>query len=230
MAEPDVKNEKVATETFISGLSYSIASLGAIPLRYDQPRFPSIKRFNPQHFPEKKLLKIGEGKLPNTFALSTFSTIGKASNVLGNASALRDGYNLTTNSGHLMRVLGSAIEIQFQGSIFSNSMNPLIQWIAAVNAYPVVRGLTVFNNGTRVPVRVEIQPQFNWTDPLSRDEQGANGLELMFSIEVQYKAIVYAIEATTRPLEDKALMQLDVDGHPKDAVVEYPLHDEDDWP
>lgn len=194
---------KVQTTTLKSGIAYGIASLGAVPLRYGQPRFPSLRRKYQNYVPTKQLLK-GEDpnnqSPPDIFALSSFSMLSKpAQKAMGNQSALRQGVNFSSSNGQLVKVSGAYIEIACNANIYATSMDSLHDWVDSVIAQSTIRGASEFADGSYIPIHVEITPNFAWTDPVEPTD-GINWIDRLFSISVDFTVLTVSAHLSTYPL------------------------------
>ncbi len=224
---------KVQTTTLKSGIAYGIASLGAVPLRYGQPRFPALRRRFQNDTQQKRLLKAVDGDPsnlvpPDIFALASFTTVAKQSSVQqGNQGALRHGVNFKGSNGQLLRLSGSYVEVAANATIYSNSMDLLLDWVDSVTAHHVIRGMSEFKDGGGVPINVEITPNFAWTDPVEPAE-GINWIDRLFGVNVDFTIRTIAAHIASEPLFKGYVINSQVDGVGEE-VVELPAVDPEDW-
>lgn len=223
--------ETVQTSSVKHGIAYAIASLGAIPTRYGEPRFPSLKRRYQSDTQEKRLLHIGGDELPDIFALSSFTLLGKPQTIVpGNQAALRNSVNFTSSNGHQSRLGGAYIEAQLTGIVYSNSLDKLLDWTSSVIEYNKVKGVSEFNEGGNVYVTVEITPSFDWVDPLSKEEAAGSPLERLFAVNVSYSMQTIAARINSAPRTSKLILSLNEKDSDREINIELPDDNNEDWP
>ena len=222
---------KVKTTSLKSGIAYGIAVLGAIPLRYNEPRFPALKRRWQNDTQETRLLSLGENaeSFPSIFALAQFSGFDEPQRILGNRAALRGGINLGSSNGQLVSISGAAVQVSLSANIYATSMDPLLEWVRSVFEFPEVKGMSEFAEGASIPISVTIDKSFQFTDPIEKDDSGTF-LERMFSIEVQFKVTTVAARVETVPLYRATIINTTVDKTtPAETSVVIPATDPTDW-
>lgn len=223
---------KVQTSTLKSGIAYGIASLGAVPLRYGQPRFPSLRRRFQNDTQSKRLLKGDDPSNlvpPDIFALATFNALTKpTSQQQGNHAALRHGVNFKSSNGQLTRLHGSYVEIPCNAMIYATSLDLLFDWMDSAFTQSTIRGMSEFADGGSVPIKVEITPNFAWTDPVEQTE-GVNWVDRLYAISVDFNILTVAAHLTTNPLYKGYTLVTQV-GKAEEEIVELPSVDPEDWP
>lgn len=221
----------IETTSLKSSIAYGISSLGTIPVRYNKPRFPALKRRYQGDTQEKRLLNIGNGSIPTMFALANFTNIGKPQNMqLGNHAALRKGVNFSRDSGGINRLTGAYLEIDFTANVYSNSMDDLLLWLTSVIELPTLMGRAEFGDSGSFDITVTINSQgITWTDPIEPSESGSF-LDRFYNLEVSFNVRTIAARMHSVPLVKSILEQIDVEGTGTVTTVEIPINDADDWP
>jgi hypothetical protein len=225
---------KVETTSLKSSLAFGIASLGAIPIRYNQPRFPALRRRWQEDSQEKKLLLLGGGRHPDMFALATFTSLGKPTNIQGgNQAALRAGVNLTDSNGQRYRLSGAYVEVQCQANVYAEKLDDLLFWITSAIETPVIRGRCMLtDDGKGFDIKVSVEPRFDWTDPIEQSESSSSFINRMYSTAVSVTITTIAARISSVPKFKAIIERVQVEGEP-DTVKEeitIPAADVDDWP
>jgi hypothetical protein len=225
---------KVETTSLKSSLAFGIASIGAIPVRYNQPRFPALRRRFQEDTQEKRFQNIGGGRHPDMFALATVTSIGKPSNVQGgNQSAIRTGVNLTNSNGQRFRLHGAYTEITCSANVYAEKLDDLLLWITSAIEIPTIRGqCELTDDGGGFGIKVLLEPRFDWTDPVDASQSANSYLDRMYSTTVSFTINTIAARISSVPLFKTIIERVQIEGEPATAQNEIiiPATEIGDWP
>jgi hypothetical protein len=226
----DVGRIQVQTNSLKASIAYGISALGAVPLRYGKPRFISLRRKYQDEFPESRLIQKNDGVLPDIFALSSFSTISRPQQkISGNPAVLRQGVNLGRNNGALYRITGTFVEILCTSTVYSTSLDTLLEWLASIVEQPNIVGRLEFGDGGSLDCTTTVDTNFEWVDPIDRNDSGPVK-DRLYNVTVSAKINTIAARISAVPLAKAVIIETTVGGTKVPQEIEVPLVDEDDWP